>query len=146
MNATSVIPVNNPEHAFCSASGAADWMACPGRPAMNECEPDQPNEHSLLGVKAHKEAWEVLTRQRAITDLSDEVAAVGLYVGFIQGRIELYKKAGASVATYFEHKVPIGRITGEKFPDGTFATGTADCILMAFFPLDANGNGATVLD
>lgn len=132
-------------HALLSPSGAAGWMTCAGKPAMEQGFPDDSNEHSEYGTAAHEVAAMCLTegkdadaykgrridvRSGKTVEVDDEmVSGVNIYIAMVRERIEQYKMAGAvSVEMLVEQRVPIGHITGEAG-----AEGTADVVLIVLW-------------
>lgn len=59
----------------------------------------------------------------------DMVEAVSLYTNAILNRIEAHKLAGAEVQAFYEQRLPLEQITGEKG-----AHGTADTVILATYP------------
>lgn len=132
-------------HAVLSPSGAAGWMVCAAKPAMERGHPDNSNKDSEYGTGAHSLATMCFAEKKPAAaykgrrvdagkfktvEVDDEmVAGVQCYVDMVYARIEAYKLAGAiSVELQVEQRVPIGHITGEAG-----AEGTADVILIVLW-------------
>jgi hypothetical protein len=113
-------------HAFCSPSDWEGWSNCPGKPALEENEPEQESEYSAEGTLAHELAVKLLSGQNVELppDLAD---GIRLYVAAVQARVETHKLAGAMrVQLLVEQKLDISMITTEKN-----AKGTADAVILA---------------
>lgn len=141
------------QHAILSPSGAAGWMACAGKAAMEKGLPDGSNEYSDEGTAAHTVAAMCLLESKdpaafkgrriavdtfRTVEVTDDMAdGVRIYVDAVRERVESYKLAGAvSVELMVEQQVPIGHITGEAG-----AEGTADVVIIALL-----ADGITLLD
>lgn len=133
------------KHALLSPSGAAGWMVCAGKPAMERGLPDDSNEHSDYGTCAHTVASWCLTEDKdpsaylgrridvghsKTVEVDQEmVDGVRVYVEMVHKRAADYKLAGAvSVELMVEQRVPIGHITGEEG-----AEGTADVVIIVLW-------------
>lgn len=132
------------QHAFCAPSDYEGWSNCPGKPALEEFEPDNSSADSIFGSQAHEWAHTTISRlqglaapaadiEQEINDLmaavpADMAAGVRLYVEAVLNRADHYRKAGAQVLLLVEQRLDISVITGE---DG--ARGTADVVLLAQF-------------
>lgn len=132
-------------HAVLSPSGAAGWLVCAGKPAMEKGLPDDSNEYSDFGTAGHAVAAMCLTEKqdpaaylgrridvghhKTVEVDAEMVGAVRVYCNAVNDAIERYKLAGAtSVELLVEQRVPIGHITGEEG-----AEGTADVVLIVLW-------------
>jgi hypothetical protein len=133
-------------HALLSPSGAAGWLVCAGKPAMERDLPDDSNKDSDYGTAAHEVASMCLTESKDPAAYRGRRIAVGhhktievdekmvdgvrIYVEMVQKRIADYQLLGAtSVELLVEQRVPIGHITGE-----VGAEGTADVVIIVLWP------------
>lgn len=140
-------------HALLSPSGAAGWMACVGKPAMEKGMPDDSNEYSDEGTCAHAVAamcWTEslpasayvgrridLNEHKTYEFREDMAEPVQAYIDAIHAQVQSYKVMGAtSVEVMIEQRVPIGHITGEEG-----AEGTADVVMVVLFR-----NGKTLIE
>ena len=115
-------------HAFCAPSDWKGWSQCPGKPALEEGEPEVENEYSQEGTLAHELAAQVL-RGKSVDLPADLADGIRLYTSAVQARIDAFKLAGASPVTLLvEQRLSIEEITGERG-----AKGTADTIIIAEF-------------
>ena len=113
-------------HAFCSPSDWEGWSNCPGKPALEEFEPDSQSEAAAEGTRRHELAARLLLKLPVDEPIPAEVTA---YVAAVSERMEVYRQAGArEVHMAVEQKLPLEAITGERD-----ATGTADCVIIAVF-------------
>lgn len=132
-------------HAVLSPSGAAAWMRCAGKLAMEEGLPDIPSEYADEGTAAHELARHCLvhgTQASAFRghridlghrtyEVTEEMCEyVQVYIDQILRRVEAFKYAGAtSVDMLVEVKVDFSSFVG--VPD---SFGTADVILLIDWP------------
>ena len=120
-------------HAFCAPSDWEGWSNCPGKPALEENEPDQPSAYSEEGTLAHE--WAATWLRHGAGETAPEgmpeqlVPGVRLYVTAIRQRIAAFRQAGARVTLLVEQHLDISVITGEKG-----ARGTGDAVIIAEFP------------
>lgn len=115
------------QHAFCSPSDWEGWSNCPGKPALEEGEPDNDNEYSREGTYAHELAADLLRGGKV--DLPPDLAeGIRCYVTAVSARCTMYVNAGAKVTLLVEQKLDISVITGEKG-----AKGTGDVVIIAEF-------------
>jgi hypothetical protein len=116
------------QHAFCAPSDWEGWSNCPGKPALEENEPDVSSPDADFGTQAHDWAARVLTHQADLPEVPhDFVEGVTRYVDYVRSRVEGHKLAGAGRVTLLvEQKLDISVITGEKG-----AQGTSDAIILA---------------
>jgi hypothetical protein len=127
--------VTESQHAFCAPSDWEGWSNCPGKPALEETEPDVSSPDADFGTAAHAYAANLLRARPADREAlygevpADMLEGVTLYVEAVLERIAAYKLAGAKrVIVLVEQALDISAITGEKG-----AKGTADCVLVAIF-------------
>jgi uncharacterized protein DUF2800 len=116
------------EHAFCSPSDWEGWSNCPGKPALEEFEPETTNIYAEEGTQAHDLAAALLRGSdvQLPVDLAD---GIRIYVAAVKSRVKAYEAAGAaSVVLLVEQKLDISVITAEKD-----AKGTADAVIIAQF-------------
>lgn len=130
------------KHAILSPSGAAGWLVCAGKPAMEKGFPDDSNEYSDYGTAAHtlaamcfeanQDPAAYLHRRIDVgncktVEVDEEmVGGVRVYVNAVRERVGDYKRVGAiSVELMIEQRVPIAHITGEEG-----AEGTADVVIL----------------
>ena len=122
-------------HAFCPPSDWEGWSNCPGKPALEEGEPDVDSPDAAWGQQCHTYAADLLRQWRTDPEklLAPDIPAdmrewVWLYVDAVRERIEFYRKSGARVQVFIERALDISAITTEKD-----AKGTADAVILAVF-------------
>lgn len=120
-------------HAYCAPSDWEGWSNCPGKPALEENEPDEDSPYAAEGSLAHE--WAAQWIRQGATDAppqgipDDLLPGVRLYVFAVRDRIASFRQSGAHVSVLVEQKLDISVVTGEKG-----ARGTGDCLLIAQFP------------
>lgn len=132
-------------HALLSPSGAAAWMACPGKLAMERGLPDIPNDYSDEGTAAHVIAALCLDKGRAAMSYRGTRVDLGHrtwevtesmcdyvqdYVDHIHSRITGFRLAGArDVTLLVEVRVNFSAFVGQ--PD---SYGTSDAVIIVEWP------------
>jgi Protein of unknown function (DUF2800) len=120
-------------HAFCAPSDWEGWSNCPGKPALEEHEPDEDSPYAAEGTLAHE--WAATWLRHGGGDIPPQgmpdtlVPGVRLYVTAIRERIAAFRQAGARTTLLVEQKLDISVVTGERG-----ARGTGDAVLIAEFP------------
>ena len=116
-------------HAFFSPSGAAAAMLCPGKPALEELEPESTNAAAERGTLMHHIAARILTGGQ-VDEFAPELAEdIDAYCTYVRDRVQVYKMAGArNVELRVEQRLSIEEITGERG-----AEGTTDALIIAEF-------------
>jgi len=129
-------------HAKLAPSAAARWIHCPASVALTVDKPDEVSAYAEAGRLAHSIA-ELKARKYLglVTPRTYQTQLKALresphYEKVMDDYTDCYVEVIAEQAMSFEHapftaletQVPIGIITGEKKDDGSWATGTADCI------------------
>jgi Protein of unknown function (DUF2800) len=135
-------------HAFLAPSDAANWMLCPGKPAVSEHEPDRSSPAAEFGTLAHELAaqwlktgctpsrWDKGPEAEAPQLSSEELDlrdGVHRYVAAVMEAKANFERQGAKVTLRVEQSVPVGMITGERNADGSYATGTSDVVMLCDF-------------
>lgn len=130
-------------HARLSPSSAARWINCPASVRLSEDAPDTASPYAEAGRLAHEIA-ELKARKKFVEPIGPKKFANFLkklqssphYAKEMDGYTDRYLDVltehamsfAAKPVTALETPVPVGIITGENKPDGSPATGTADCI------------------
>lgn len=139
------------QHALFSPSGAAAWMTCPGKLALEQSMPESVSRYADEGTAAHFLAAECLTHNThpaavlcktiAIDDNGEAYfpQVVGNegrsqravfeidadMAGYVNHYVQLVRKLAEGGQLLVEQKLPIDHITGEQD-----ATGTGDAIIL----------------
>lgn len=114
-------------HAFCAPSDYEGWSNCPGKPAMEEAEPEQESSYAAEGTLGHDLAARSFRGESV--DFPPELSeGLNRYLAGIHATVQAFKDAGATVEVFIEQRLDISQITTEKN-----ARGTADCIIIAYF-------------
>ncbi len=159
-------------HAKLSPSSAHRWMHCPASVRLSEDVPKETSAYAEAGTLAHSLA-ELKARKRffpmsarTYSSQQKKLEASEHYAPEMAGYTDRYAEVLDEHALSFpsepftalEVQVPVGQYTGEYKPDGTPATGQADCIQIggdtlwvtdykngAGVPVDAKGNPQLML-
>lgn len=127
-------------HAYCAPSDWEGWSRCPGKPALEELEPDSTSPDAEWGSRAHEITAQVLrdwlprrkdTLQAMLTSLEcpkDMAEPITLCLEHLAARVDAYRAQGAQVTLLVEQRLDISTVTGEKG-----ARGTADVVLIVRF-------------
>ncbi len=139
------------QHALFSPSGAAAWMACPGKLAMEAGEPESVSRYADEGTAAHFLAAECLTHNthpaavlcktigidphgeaffpQVVGNEGREARAVFEIdtdmAGHVNHYVQVVRRLAEGGELLVEQRLPIGHITGEAD-----ATGTGDAIIL----------------
>lgn len=130
-------------HALLSPSSAARWIHCPASVQLTKDIPPTTSPHAEAGRLAHAIA-ELKARKKFVEPMSSRAFNARLkklktapsYAPEMEGYTDTYVDVLTEHAMSFDSKpltalevsVPVGAFTGEAKPDGSPATGTADCI------------------
>lgn len=130
-------------HALLSPSSAARWINCPASVQLTKDIPPTTSKHAEAGRLAHAIA-ELKARKKFVEPMGartfnsrlKKLKADSNYFPEMDGYTDTYVDVLTEHAMSFADKpltalevsVPVGAFTGETKPDGSTATGTADCI------------------